>query len=237
MKPLLEICIDSFASAAAAQQGGADRLEVCNSLAVGGTTPSVALVEECVNQLQIPTMVMIRPHDGGFVYTDDDLRIMQRDIRAVKAIGVQGVVFGALTPSSEIDKEVCKRILEGSAGLQTTFHRAFDMTKDPFQSLALLESLGFDRILTSGQQPTAVEGQELICELNRQSFTISIMPGSGINPSNARQLIQDSGVSEIHASASENVPSIGSPTEVSFGHEQRQTTAEIVSALKNCFEA
>ncbi|MEE2937700.1 MAG: copper homeostasis protein CutC, partial [Planctomycetota bacterium] len=120
----LEVCIDSFTSAVAAQTGGADRLEVCGALASGGTTPSYGLVEQCVEELGLPVMMMIRPHDGGFVYQSSDIDTMLKDIRVAKSIGVHGVVFGVLTSKRELDQASCQRLMDATDSLETTFHRA-----------------------------------------------------------------------------------------------------------------
>ena len=154
---LLEVCIDSISSAKAAKEGGANRLEVCSSLAGGGTTPSFGLVEHCAIDLEMPVMMMIRPHDGNFVYNKDDLDAMLTDIEVAKSIGAQGVVFGALTPNLELDLAVTKTLVETADELEVTFHRAFDVVRDPLATLAKLEELGVKRVLTSGQKATAME--------------------------------------------------------------------------------
>lgn len=150
-------------------------------------------------------------------------------------------MFGALTPSAEIDLEACRCLLAVAGDLETTFHRAIDAVQNPLASLAQLESLGFDRVLTSGQQPTAREGAKLIAAMVQQSATISIMPGSGIEADNALQLVQQTGVREIHASASilqagANSRGTVSVGEFSFGKVPRVTSAEKVSALKRTFD-
>ena len=230
---LLEICIDSYASALAAKNGGADRLEICSALAVGGTTPSTSLVERCVNELDIPCMMMIRPHDGGFVYDQDDLRTMVGSIRIAQSAGVRGVVFGALTMNGKIDLESCQRLLEAADGLETTFHRAIDVAAEPLEGLAQIEELGFDRVLTSGQKSTAIQGADLIYQMVKQSRSISILAGSGVNASNVMELIQQTGVQEVHASASSaTAESPQTQGEVSFGIDRRVTCENKVRELK-----
>lgn len=229
---ILEICIDSYASALAAKNGGADRLELCNALAVGGTTPGSSLVEQCVNELGMPSMMMIRPHGGGFVYSEGDLRTMIGSIKVAKSIGVQGVVFGALTSDQEIDVETCRRLLEHCNGLETTFHRAIDVAVDPLDSLATIESLEFDRVLTSGQQPTAIEGADLIRQMVDQSSDIKIVAGSGVNADNVADLISQTGTHEVHASASNLSSEPQTQGKVTFGDGRRVTCKTKVAQLK-----
>ena len=230
---LLEICIDSFASAAAAKAGGADRLEVCSALSVGGTTPSFGLVKQCVTELKIPVMMMVRPHDGGFVYDKGHLGTMLQDIAVAKSIGVQGVVFGALTAQRQLDRETCQRLIDAAGSLETTFHRAFDLVPDPLTTLADLESLGITRVLTSGQQATALAGARLIRKLTDQTGSLKVLAGAGVNAENAGQLVDQTSVKEIHASAS--VPATDEQThrEISFGSQRRLTCASKVRAIKD----
>lgn len=233
MSIVLEICIDSFASAAAAKAGGADRLEVCSGLAIGGTTPSFGLVEQCVADLQMPVMMMIRPHDGGFVYDNDHVETMLTDIEVAKSIGVQGIVFGALTAQRTLDAEVCQQLMEAADSLETTFHRAFDLVPDPLAALGQLEAFGINRILTSGQQTTALTGSPLIRSMNEQSSKTKVLAGSGITAGNVCDLIQQTGVREIHASAS--IPAQDAQTlgNISFGAQRRITCSEKVKAIKD----
>ena len=229
---LLEICIDSAESALAAKNGGADRLEVCSSLAAGGTTPSHALTDYCVQTLGMPSMMMIRPHDGGFVYCDEDLKIMISSIETAKRIGVQGIVFGVLTSDRKIDIETCKRLIDAADGQETTFHRAIDIAVNPVESVQQLEELGFSRVLTSGQKATAFEGATTIRKMVDACTNMSILAGAGVNASNVADLIARTGVSEVHASASVSVDESRSETEVSFGSSRRCTCADAVRELK-----
>ncbi|TWT59288.1 copper homeostasis protein CutC [Allorhodopirellula solitaria] len=229
---LLEICIDSFQSAAAAKAGGADRLEVCSSLAAGGTTPSYALVEQCVVDLKMPVMMMIRPHDGGFVYDEADVETMKRDIEIAKSIGVQGIVLGALTSERMIDHETCGRLIDAAAALEVTFHRAFDLVPNPLAAVEELETLGFHRVLTSGQQRTALAGAELIAGLTERAASLCILAGGGVNADNARQLVERTGVQEVHGSASVLANDGQSLGNVSFGTQRRVTNAAQVRAIQ-----
>jgi copper homeostasis protein len=228
----LEICIDSFTSAKAALDGGADRLEVCSALSAGGTTPSHGLIEQCINDLDLPCMVMIRPHDGGFVYDADDVEIMSSNIAAAKKLNADGVVFGALSCEGQIDLEICRRLLDAAAGMQTTFHRAFDLVSEPLKTFDQLQELGFDHVLTSGQQTKAIDGAKLIAELTKRSSVTSVLAGSGVSSENAAQLVRETGVREIHASASIPWPTKTSATTVSFGENRRVTCTEKVKAIR-----
>lgn len=231
MAVVLEVCIDSFASAAAAQAGGADRLEVCSSLAVGGTTPSYGLVEKCAAELDIPIMMMIRPHDGGFVYDDDHIDTMLRDINVAKSIGVQGIVFGALTAQRTLDRDTCRRLMDAADSLEITYHRAFDLVADPLSVLDELDALGFDRVLTSGQQATAFQGVDLIRQLTDRRTSIHVLAGGDISAANARQLVEMTGVREIHASASIFAYDEQSHGAIAFGSQRRVTCSQKVRAI------
>lgn len=234
----LEICIDCVESALAAQHGGAHRIEICGSLASGGTTPSLGLVKQCIQRCQIPSVVMIRPHDGGFVYSEDDLCTMLHDIEVVKQLGVQGVVFGALTPDGNIDVGFMERLIKAARPLQVTFHRAFDVVGDPLNALDAIIELGIDRLLTSGQSATAEKGMPLVQQLvERAGDRLIVMAGAGINYSNVRKIMAETRVPEIHASASV-LRSISLPKspgvsthEVSFGDGSRVTSTDQVRKL------
>ena len=230
---LLEICIDSIASATAAKAGGADRLEVCSALAIEGTTPSFGLVEQCVNDLQMPSMMMIRPHDGGFVYDKDHVVTMLKNIKVARSIGVQGIVFGALTHQRELDRETCQRLIDAAGPLETTFHRAFDVVPDPLAVLDQLESLGINRVLTSGQQATALAGAPLIRKLTDQATSIKVVAGVGVDSENALQLVAQTGVQEIHASACVPAKDEQALGDVSFGSQRRVTCSNRVRAIKD----
>ncbi|QEG40004.1 copper homeostasis protein CutC [Roseimaritima ulvae] len=232
MSIVLEVCVDSFASAAAAQAGGADRLEVCSALQLGGTTPNFGLLEQCVGELDLPVMMMIRPHDGGFVYDSHHVDTMLADIRVARSLGVRGIVFGALTPQRNLDRETCRRLLDAAEDLETTFHRAFDLVPDPEGTLHELESLGFHRVLTSGQQSTAMAGAELIAVLTQQAASLQVLAGAGIDASNVRRLVERTGVQEVHASASVPAGDGQSSGTIEFGSQRRVTSAAGVRAIR-----
>ena len=206
----VEICLTGIESALAAQAGWAHRIELCENLADGGTTPSFGMMALVREKLDIAVNVMIRPRGGDFCYSDAEFAVMRRNVQAAKQVGVDGVVFGILKPDGTIDMERCKLLVEEIRPLSITFHRAFDMTRDPFAALDNLLELGVDRLLTSGQQPTAMQGQDLICQLQKRAGNrIAIMAGSGINHDNAAKLITATGVREIHVGSccTEHVPS------------------------------
>ncbi len=206
---LLEICIDSVESAVAAQNGGADRVELCSALLEGGLTPSAGLLEMVRRRIQIDLAVMIRPRGGDFCYSDDEFEIMQRDLEIAKQAGANTIVFGILTPEGAVDVPRTARLVELSRPLAVTFHRAFDMAADPFAALDALIGLGVDRILTSGQERTAAEGIDLIAELVRRAGgRVSIMPGGGVTERNLAKILRATGAREIHGSASSTRDSV-----------------------------
>jgi copper homeostasis protein len=205
---ILEVCIESAESAINAEQGGADRVELCDNLMEGGTTPSAGMVALTLERVSIPVMMMIRPRGGDFLYTDLEYEIMLRDIEVAKSLGVHGVVFGLLTPDGKVDINKTASLIEAARPLKVTFHRAFDMTIDPFQALEDLINLGVDRILTSGQEPSTEQGTDLIAELVKKAGDrIIILPGCGINESNIAELVLKTGVKECHVTGKQQIPS------------------------------
>lgn len=200
-----EICANSAASCLAAQQGGARRVELCASMPEGGTTPSYGEIKLARKMIDIRLHVIIRPRGGDFLYSPLELDIMEEDIRMARQLGADGVVFGCLTPEGELDISAIERLMKVSEGMAVTFHRAFDYVKDPFQAMEQLIELKVDRILTSGQQKTAMEGASLLADLVKQADgRIVIMPGCGVNESNIASLAEKTGAAEFHFSAREN---------------------------------
>lgn len=190
---ILELCTDSIEGTAMARKYGARRVELCSAISVGGLTPGISLVEKCVAIGGIEVHAMLRHREGDFVYSDTDLDILLNEMQWLKRAGVSGVVFGCLSDVGDLDFPKSLKMVEQakSLGLESTFHRAFDFVNDPFSALDKLIELGFKRVLTSGQKPTAIEGIELIEKLvARADGQIQIMAGSGVNSSNARQLAQ-----------------------------------------------
>jgi copper homeostasis protein len=199
---LLEVCVESSSGALAAEAGGAARVELCANLLEGGTTPSLGSIRLAVERLRIPTMVMVRPRGGDFLYSADELDVMRRDVELVRDAGAAGVVLGLLTPDGEVDAARTAELVERARPLQVTFHRAFDMTREPFAALERLIELGVERVLTSGQKDDAPSGAALIRELHeRAAGRIGILPGGGITLASARRLVEETGVDEVHLAA------------------------------------
>lgn len=205
-KRVLEICTGDPAGVLAAIAGGADRVELCSGLAEGGLTPSVGMIR--FSAPRITTNVLIRPRSGDFVYTAEELAVMEQDVKISADSGAAGIVTGVLTRDGDVDIEACRRLLKGAEGLENTFHRAFDLTRDPFKALEEIISLGFKRILTSGQKSSALLGASMIAKLNRRAAgRIILLAGAGVTPVNAAEVIRQSGVDELHASARSLHPS------------------------------
>ena len=205
---ILEICAGSVESAIAARDGGAKRIELCAALEVGGVTPSAGVIAEARKVVGIILNVIIRPRGGDFLYNEYEVACMEEDIRTCKQLGVDGIVIGALTAEGDIDTDVCRRLISAADGMSITFHRAFDMCRNAKKALEELIALGCHRVLTSGQAPTAVAGITMLKELNEQAAgRIIIMPGCGVNSTNAGEIIKATGATEIHASARKNIGS------------------------------
>ncbi|XP_057362193.1 copper homeostasis protein cutC homolog isoform X2 [Manis pentadactyla] len=187
---LMEVCVDSVESAVNAERGGAGRIELCSGLLEGGTTPSMGVLQVVKQYVQIPVFVMIRPRGGDFLYSDREVEVMKADIRLAKLYGADGLVFGALTEDGHIDKELCMSLV------------AFDMVHDPVAALETLSTLGFERVLTSGCDCSALEGLPLIKRLIDQAKgRIVVMPGGGITDRNLQRILEGSGATEFHCSA------------------------------------
>lgn len=197
-----EICVDSIAGVRAARDAGAARVELCAALIEGGITPSAGMMTGARRIEGIGLHVIIQPRGGDFVYDEDEVATMLDDIAIARTVGVDGVVIGALTPDGDIDRPVVERLLAAARPLSVTFHRAFDMVRDVESSLDLLMTLGIDRVLTSGQAPTAFEGAETIATLIRRAGDrILVMPGGGITPRNAGRVAAATGAAELHVAA------------------------------------
>jgi copper homeostasis protein len=205
---IIEACVNSAISAIEAQKGGADRVELCENLHDGGTTPSAGAIRFARKNLHIGLFVMIRPRGGDFLYSDDEFEIMKEDIKVARELGADGVVFGILKPDGTIDLKRMKTLVDLARPMRITCHRAFDMTTNPFQAMEDLITLGIGRILTSGQQKTAPEGAALIGELiNESNGRIIIMPGSGVKEDNIEELIWKTGATEVHIHLEKQQPS------------------------------
>jgi copper homeostasis protein len=204
----LEICVDSVESAIIAQLAGADRVELCDNLVEGGTTPSYGCIISARNNLNIDINVIIRPRGSDFLYSDLELDIMRRDIDICGENGINGIVIGLLRPGGTVDIERTAKLVEIASPMKVTFHRAFDLCRDPEQSLEDIISTGASRLLTSGQKDNAVDGITLISQLVAQAGTrIIIMPGGGIDETNVASFISKTKVSEIHLTGRKQVDS------------------------------
>jgi copper homeostasis protein len=198
MTPVVEICVQGIASALAAEAGGADRVELCEDLAVGGVTPSAETIAAVCHHLTIPVHILIRPRDGDFDYSEVELDVMKRDIETAKSLGGSGIVLGVLGAGGVVDRERMTGLIQAARPLRVTFHKAFDEAGDPFETLEMLIQLGVERVLTSGRAPTAIEGLALLRELNRRAAgRIVIMAGGRITARAVPRLIQ-AGLAEIH---------------------------------------
>lgn len=197
----VEVCAESIESALVAQECGAARIEFCDNMAEGGTTPSAGSIRILRDNLSIQLFPIIRPRGGDFAYTDTEFEVMKADIRFCGETGCDGIVTGILTPEGYVDTDRCSELvaLAKEFGMETTFHRAFDVSHKLRVSLEAIISLGFDRILTSGGLETAEEGMKVIKKLNTQADgRIIIMPGSGVTPGNAVKILEETGCLEIH---------------------------------------
>src|ERR1039457_220246 len=202
MSMKIEICVDSVTGAIAAERGGADRVELCDNLMEGGTTPSLGCVRLARKHLGIGLQVLIRPRGGDFLYDGYEMEVMREDIRLCKEAKADGVVIGCLTVEGDIDQARTRELIELARPMNVTFHRAFDMCRDAKKGLEELVALGVDRVLTSGQDDSCLEGMELIAALERQAGgRIIVMPGGGITPRNVSRIVAGTGVREVHLSA------------------------------------
>jgi copper homeostasis protein len=207
-RAIVEICVDCIESAVAADRGRADRIELCSALNQGGLTPSAGLISTVRSEVSIGVFVMIRPHAGNFVCSDDEFKAMERDVLVAKQMGANGIVLGILTEDGRVDVTRTRQLVELGRPLKVTFHRAFDVTRDLSESLEDVIRTGAGRVLTSGGEQTAELGAKKIADLSRQvGERITVMAGSGVNERNARQLVSDTGVREIHANLRKSVPS------------------------------
>ncbi|MEJ5022119.1 copper homeostasis protein CutC [Ochrobactrum vermis] len=237
MSVLLEVCVDSAGGLRSAIEGGADRIELCSALELGGLTPSQALME-LASKAPIPVYAMIRPRAGNFCFSTEDEALMVSDIGNARSAGLAGVVVGASRNDGSLDVAMLERLAAEAKGLGTTLHRAFDLVPDMTAALQQAIALGFERILTSGLSQTAEEGLDrlrMLAEMARGR--ISIMPGSGINAKNVGRIVDATGATEVHASCRVLLDEKDSRA-IAFGFAAEQsyrTSAQHVSALKAAF--
>lgn len=208
-KLLFEVCANGVESCLAAQSGGADRVELCAGIPEGGTTPSygdIAVARSLLKHTRLH--VIIRPRGGDFLYSALEQRIMLEDITNARRLGADGIVIGCLTPTGDVDIPLMKQLMEAAGDLSVTFHRAFDVCRDPFRALEDIVSLGCHRILTSGQQPTAEQGIPLLRELQKAAAgRITLLAGCGVNEGNIARIARETGITEFHFSARETTES------------------------------
>ncbi len=204
----LEVACGTVASVRAAIAGGADRLELCSALPLGGLTPSDAFLRETLRISDVPVFMMVRPREGDFIYSDDEFSLMLEDIRRGITCGVHGFVFGILCKDGTVDEVRNQKLVETAAGLPCTFHRAFDLAAGTEETVEAIIRCGFKRLLTSGQQPNAEAGAPLIATLNHRFATkLEFMAGAGVRPDNVKALIESTGVREVHLSGKKMVRS------------------------------
>ena len=205
---LVEVCVDSLASAAAAVAGGAERLELCGGLVEGGLTPSAGMVALVREHVDSPLHVLIRSRSGDFLPDDDEVLVMLEDIDLAMRLGADGVVIGALRADGTVDAEVTRRLMGAARPMAVTFHRAFDLTRDPNEALDALQALGVERVLTSGQAGTAEAGMPVLRSLvTRSAGSLAILAGGGIHEGNAARIVKETGVRELHVRGSRTHPS------------------------------
>ncbi len=208
MKTIVEICAGSLNSALAASEGGAQRIELCDNLYEGGTTPSLAYLKIARERISILLHVLIRPRGGDFCYNDVEFEMMKEDIKICKELGMDGVVIGLLLPDGSIDEKRTVELTELARPMSLTFHRAFDMTPDPMKALSVLKDIGVDRILTSGQKMSVIEGKELVKKLIAEAGDdLIILPGAGLNIDNIEDFARYTESSEYHTTCRSSVNS------------------------------
>ena len=198
-KFILEVCADSVESVLAAEKGGADRIELCGNVVIGGTTPSESLFREIREHSDIKIHALIRPRFGDFCYTDYEFDIIRSEVRRFRELGAQGVVIGMLRPDGSLDVEHLAQLMEEAKGMSVTLHRAFDVCRDPMEALEQAISLGFHTILTSGQKNNCVDGSQLLADLVKASAgRIHIMAGAGVNADAISSIYEKTGITDYH---------------------------------------
>ena len=204
MNVLIEAAVDTFHAAERAQGEGAKRIELCGPLHNGGTTPSAGLIARCCEKLLVSVHVLIRPRVGDFVYSDDEIAIMQKDVALARELGADGVVIGALTPESEVDVQHLADIIAVASPMRVGFHRAFDQFADPDEALEILVSMQVDHVLTSGGAKTAIASVEKLARLQeRAGDRVSIIAGGGVRADHVAELVARTAVKEVHARGTE----------------------------------
>lgn len=240
MAYLLEIATADFITTQSAVAGGADRIELCAALGDGGTTPSFGTIRQCRDSFSIPLFPIIRPRGGDFLYTEEEYNIMLTDVKLCRDLGCDGVVLGLLQSDGMIDIKKTEALVKAAYPMEVTFHRAFDRCADPFEALEQLVEAGVQRVLTSGQRPTAPEGASLIAELVKAADErITIMPGSGVRADNIVPLAKETGATEFHTSLRAKKSSLMHYRHPSFAEADFQNPAinpSEVEALKKLLQ-
>ncbi|MRI02519.1 copper homeostasis protein CutC [Kriegella sp. EG-1] len=216
---IVEVCANSLESALNAEKAGADRIELCSELAVGGITPSYGLLKAVREKISIPVRVLIRPRSGNFTYDNGELDIMKENIKLCKKLQFDGVVFGMLDADFNLDEKNLNQLILLCGDLKITFHRAFDWVKNPVQALRWIDNSVIDTILTSGQEKKAIEGLDFLGQLNEKVGKTVIMPGSGINVNNAH-LFKEKGFTAIHLSAVKMMQKLNNNPKVGMNSSQ-----------------
>ncbi len=240
MKYIIEIATSDFTTTKSAVEGGADRIELCANLAEGGTTPSYGTIKQCREAFAVSLYPIIRPRGGDFLYADEDFSIMLQEIKLCKQLACDGIVTGVLNIDGTIDVKRMSVLIAAAYPLGVTFHRAFDRCKEPFEALEQLIEIGCERILTSGQQPSVVDGVELVAELQRKADErIIIMPGSGVRKENIKMLAEKTGCVEFHSSLRGKKPGKMEFLHPSFknSEESYSNNAIDVEEVKNLIDA
>ncbi len=197
----IEIATTDFTTTQWAVEGGADRIELCAALTEGGTTPSYGTIKQCRERFEVPLFPIIRSRSGDFLYSSEEFQLMMEEVKLCRQLGCDGVVIGLLNRDGTIDLPRTAKLVDAAYPLEVTFHRAYDRCKDPFEALEQLIEMGCQRILTSGQQPTAPQGMDLIAQLVKAADErIIIMPGSGVRKENVKELAEKTGAVEFHSS-------------------------------------
>ncbi|SHJ97925.1 copper homeostasis protein CutC [Paramaledivibacter caminithermalis] len=205
---ILEVCVDSYTSMVTAKSAGADRIELCSALNIGGLTPSYGLMKKAKEIEDIEVFVMIRPRCGDFLYDDNEFETMKQDINIVKQMGFDGIVTGILLRDGRIDIDRMKELVKIASPLKVVFHRAFDDAKNPMEDIPRLIEIGVCRILTSGQRANALEGANYIAKVQKKfGDSITIMPGCGVNADNIEQIYEITKCTHYHLSGKVNVGS------------------------------
>lgn len=204
----LEVCIDNIESLTLAQQGGATRIELCAALALGGLTPSHGLMHMAAQTATVPVYAMIRPRQGDFLFSDQEIEIMLGDIHAARQAGLQGVVIGALSADGQVDRDILRSLVNAARGMGITFHRAIDQCIEPMAALETLMAAGCERVLTSGQHASAEAGIGALADMVQFcGDRLSVMAGAGVHAGNVREIVRNTGVKEIHLSGKSTRPS------------------------------